>query len=304
MVRHQKSIARVAFGLSICLGVYPVVGGERNVGSQASAVRQAGKDYIEALNRGDAKALATLWTPDGVYVDATGRTFKAREMIEQNFADTTATENGEKLPVDANSSIRFVTSDVAIEEGTSRSPSTAGEETVTGGYSAIWVKKDDRWLLDNLREWASADVAPENPLDALSWIIGDWVGHGDGSEVTTSAYWSGNRKFILRRFSIEQDGKQVLTGTQRIGWDPAAKSIRSWVFDSDGGIVEGVWTPEDDAWIIKTAGVLADGSRCTCANFLVPEGTDRFTFLSSHVTVDGTPVENSVMEFQRTHDSP
>ena len=32
-----------------------------------------------------------------------------------------------------------------------------------------------------------------------------------------------------------------MTVTQRIGWDPAAKQIRSWEFDSEGGFGEGTW---------------------------------------------------------------
>ena len=38
---------------------------------------------------------------------------------------------------------------------------------------------------------------------------------------------------------------------QVIGWDPAAKQVRSWVFDSGGGIGEGIWTKQGDKWIKK-----------------------------------------------------
>ncbi len=301
MNRLRRWPALVVFGWILCSSAYATMGDEGDSSPEPSAeIRSAGKAYIEALHRGDAKAMAAHWTADGVYVDADGHSFNAHEMIEQHFGGKQAKETIEQVPDNADSTFRFVTPEVAVEEGTSRAPSAAGEELVTGGYSAIWVKKNNRWLLDSLREWVSADVAPTNPLDALSWLIGDWVGQGEGFVVTTSAHWSENQKFIVRRFSVKHEDGQMHTGTQRIGWDPAAQSIRSWVFDSDGGIVEGVWSREGDAWIIKTGGVLADGSRYSGANFLVHEGDDCCVLKSSHVTVDGVEVENSVMEFQRT----
>jgi len=158
------------------------MGGEDDVDPQSIApIREAGKAYVEALNHGDAKALAALWTASGVYVDADGRSFNAHALIEQHFSDDTETENLEKVPVDSDSTIRFVTPDVAVEEGSSRATSATGEEVVTGGYSAIWVKRNDRWMLDSLREWESTSVAKDGPLDALSWIIGDWVGKKCGN---------------------------------------------------------------------------------------------------------------------------
>ena len=54
-------------------------------------------------------------------------------------------------------------------------------------------------------------------------------------------------------------GRSGLTGTHRIGWDPAARKIRSWVFDSAGGHAEGIWTRVDDDWIVKVTGVTSEG---------------------------------------------
>ena len=33
-----------------------------------------------------------------------------------------------------------------------------------------------------------------------------------------------------------------MSGTQLIGWDPRIRQIRSWVFDSDGGFSEALWS--------------------------------------------------------------
>jgi hypothetical protein len=54
----------------------------------------------------------------------------------------------------------------------------------------------------------------------------------------------------LRTYRAE-DGKDaefkdaiLQHGTQWIGWDPAAKQIRSWSFEADGGYGESVWTKQ------------------------------------------------------------
>ena len=52
-----------------------------------------------------------------------------------------------------------------------------------------------------------------------------------------------------------------MSGMQVIGWDPAAKTIRSWTFDSDGGFDRGTWTQKKDRWFIRNEGVLADGQK-------------------------------------------
>ena len=72
------------------------------------------------------------------------------------------------------------------------------------------------------------------------------------------------------------------------------------MFDADGGIVEGIWHHEKGSWIIKTSGVTADGSLYKGVSFLVPEGPDRCVLKTTHVTINGTPVEDSVIEFERT----
>ena len=50
-----------------------------------------------------------------------------------------------------------------------------------------------------------------------------------------------------------------MTVTQRIGWDPLTKQIKSWVFDSEGGYGDGLWTRKGNQWVIKSTGVLPDG---------------------------------------------
>jgi hypothetical protein len=83
-----------------------------------------------------------------------------------------------------------------------------------------------------------------------------------------------------------------MAGMQIIGWDPAAKQIRSWVFDSDGGFAEGRWTKKEDGWYITTSGTLPDGGKATSVNVITRVDDDGFKWRSVDRTVDGAVLPN------------
>ena len=76
------------------------------------------------------------------------------------------------------------------------------------------------------------------------------------------------QNFLLRSFDVRVKGKPALTGTQRIGWDPLTKQIKSWVFDSTGGYGEGLWMRQGDQWVIKATGVRPSGRTTTATQVL------------------------------------
>ena len=63
-------------------------------------------------------------------------------------------------------------------------------------------------------------------------MLGDWIDEGPDSVVRINCRWSEDGNFLIRTFNVKHQGKDVMTVTQRIGWDPAARQIRSWEFDS------------------------------------------------------------------------
>jgi uncharacterized protein (TIGR02246 family) len=268
---------------------------EQQAQSEEAVIRETARKYIDARRRGDAKALAAHWSPDGSYVDGAGRSFNARQLIEQQFSEAAPTSTGEPEESKRNSTIRFLTSDVAIEEGTS-SGSAAGK------FTAIWVKRGQDWLLTSLQDWQVANGSTPSPLDELGWIIGNWVADDNDNEVACSVTWTENKRFILLQYTVVQADRRI-SATQRIGWDPAARRIRSWTFDSDGGIVESRWHREGDSWIVKGAGVLPDGTQSSSVVFWIPDGTDRFIRKTLHTVVGTSKVADTVLEFRRLTDS-
>ena len=87
-------------------------------------------------------------------------------------------------------------------------------------------------------------------------MVGDWVDEGGNAKVHSSIRWAVNESFLIRTYSIEVDGEPSMDGTVFIGWDPQTGQIKSWVFDSEGGHGEGLWTRvAEDRWVVKAHGV-------------------------------------------------
>ena len=102
-------------------------------------------------------------------------------------------------------------------------------------------------------------------------------------------------------FTVAVQGQNTMSGMQIIGWDPAAKTIRSWTFDSDGGIAEGTWTLKKDRWFIQNKGVLADGRMASMVNVIKPVDRNSFTWRGLDRADRGRRI---APEYQRGADRP
>src|SRR5262249_32028508 len=160
-----------------------------------------------------------------------GHHYEGRDLIERRLAETFAASPGIKLALEIES-IRFLSPDVAKEEGRSRVTPTHGAPD-SRRYTALFVKRDGRWLISSVREEPDPLVRPHDRLKDLEWMIGDWVDEGSESVVRVACRWSDDENFLIRIFTVRRHGKPVLTVTQRIGWDPLAHQVRSWEFDSE-----------------------------------------------------------------------
>src|SRR6516162_2630335 len=118
---------------------------------QASALIKNAQAFVEAFEKGDAKAVAAFWTEDGDYVDLSGRRLQGRPAIEDAFKDFFAENKGLKLRIDVNS-VRFVTPDIAIEDGITSLISPDGTSPSHARYTNVHVKKDGQWVLESVRE--------------------------------------------------------------------------------------------------------------------------------------------------------
>jgi uncharacterized protein (TIGR02246 family) len=255
-------------------------------GPETAAIQKALDAFAAAFNRADARASAARFTTAAEYTDETGEITRGRDAIQQELEGLFADMPGLKLAL-AEQSFRLIRPDVGMARGTATVTAPEGG-SADGTFTAIFVKEGGEWRIDSLQE----GVPPPAPaaaaeLEQLGWLIGEWTDTDEDATIRTVGAWTKNRTFITRSFTVEVDGQVDLEGTQVIGWDPAAERIRSWVFDSDGGFSEEVWTRKGNRWIITSLGVLPDGGRASAVNILTQLDENRATWQSTERDSDG-----------------
>jgi hypothetical protein len=104
--------------------------------------------------------------------------------------------------------------------------------------------------------------------------------------------WTANRNFISRRFKATGEAGVLTSGLQIIGWDAKDKTIRSWLFDSDGGVVTGTWLPRDEAWHVQSVATLADGSSASFTSVFTPLEDGNYLWSRINQVVDGQLLPN------------
>lgn len=247
--------------------------------SDEQAIRAAVKSYVAAYNRGDAQAVAAHWGESGEWISPAGQRFQGREAIERAMKALFAAGKGVRIEV-LNPSIRKLSADVALEEGTVRVIRPA-EPPSDSSYLAIHVKAGGQWKLDSVRETEVPEAAAvASPLQDLSWLVGQWGSGSPGASGEFTVAWTKNKTFLNFAFKMSAPGADDLEGTQVIGWDPAAGTIRSWMFDSDGGFGEGTWSKKGNSWTVKFSQVLPDGRKASATNIYTLVDDNTFTWKS------------------------
>ena len=254
-----------------------------------AAILATNAAFTKAFDAGDAKAVAALFTEDAELTDEAGEKTKGREAIAAQLADLFATTPGQTIELTADS-LEFLGTDVAKEEGRAKitPPGGIGARDFTR-YTVIHVRRDGKWLAASERDEPDTNVRHRDRLEELAWMVGEWVNETEGSVVFTSCDWVENGSFLLRAFNVHLQGKPAMSGHQRIGWDPLTKQLKSWVFDSEGGYGEALWTREGNTWVVKATGVLADGKIATATHMITLEGKDLVRWRSTDRTLGNKP---------------
>jgi uncharacterized protein (TIGR02246 family) len=243
--------------------------------AEEPAVRALVAEFVRAFNAGDAAAAAATFAEDAqVLTDENEEPpVVGRDAIFHQFAGLFANGPVGTLAVESQS-IRILNPTTALEQGTTRltRPAPEGGKTPpveTSRYTALHVQRDGKWLQFLVRDTSLEPTTPRERLESLAWLVGDWVDESDQALVQTTCKWADGEAFLLRDITARVNGKTAVTGSQRIGWDPLHKCVKSWVFDSEGGQSEALWSRDgDNRWVIKSTGVTADGEPVTATHVL------------------------------------
>lgn len=273
------------------------------------AIRKNIDAFVEAYGKQDAGALAALWSEGGRFLSPiTGNVIVGRKGIEEAYRALFKQSPAAVLSVQ-DPMIRFITADVAVEEGVARL-AVPNQDPVEEGYQVIHVKKEGRWLIDSIRETVAEDEDGEKPeaaepvapdvekkrpipeLEKLAWMVGNWVDAGDGSSVTSSCTWAMGKCFLRKDFSVEVEGIVKMDGVEIIGWDSVEKQFRSWLFDSAGGFGTATWLKSDDGWIKKVLGTTADGKKLYAEHVIHQVNANTYRWEAHGREADGVPLPN------------
>ncbi len=278
--------ALVALLLGVSAGTAPAEGPKDKAAEEAALLKNA-EAFVAAFHKGDAKAVAALWTKDGDYTDQSGHTMKGREAIEKMFTEFFAENKGLKLRIEV-LGLKFVTDNVAIEDGTTTTITSDGAPPSRARYTVVHVKQDGKWLLSSVRDAPYAAPSNQEHFRGLEWIIGDWAADAAKGETARVAFaYTDSQNFITSSFTTTFKNVMIGGGTQWIGYDPLAKGLRSWTFETSGGFGEGTWKQDGDKWTIKSTAVLRDGKKLTATNIITHIDEDTMSWEAKNRTEDG-----------------
>lgn len=254
--------------------------------SDEQAIRQIAELMARHYNEGNAKAVAALFTADAELVDESGQRLHGRQAIEQSFAAVFKAVPSTAMTIKVES-VRFLSPTVALEEGLSSIKHEPSDQGIPSRYSVVHVKHEGQWQMVLAHDLESSEAIASAELEQLGWLVGSWIDETPEAVVRTTFRWSETRQYLFSHFSVQVHGKPVMTGTQRIGWDPLARQLRSWVFDSEGGYTEGLWTGKGGDWLVKSSGATRDGRINSATNVYHRLSADRYSFKSRDRVLGG-----------------
>lgn len=284
----MKTIALIASATAVlaCAGFAQA---PADTSPEKAAVIANDRAYEAAYAKADVKALADFFAEDADYTTEDGRTFSGREAIEGSIRAGFMANRGSKLAI-AVDSVRVLAPETVLEKGSTTVTAKSGE-TSSALFTAIHVKKDGKWKINQLIESPMPALTPRDRLEELAWLIGEWeeTDKTDDLSIRSQYLWARGGSFLTRNVTVKRAGNVTLEGWQIIGWDPIEERLRSWTFDGEGGFAEGYFTRDGNRWLLRETGVAPDGSRTSGDNTLTKLSADRFVWESNNRTLDGDP---------------
>lgn len=267
------------------------------------AIRQAAAATVKAFNAADAKSLAGLFDAEGELVDEAGNVFTGRDEVAELFTAFFERFPGATLEMEV-LDVRPLGEDLAVEEGGRRivTPDGAAADVQ---YTAVRSRQGETWPIISYREFsADPPPTPQEMLEPLAWLVGEWVDESPEGRTTIRYDWSESGNFLEGEYQLAVEGRPIGKTTQRIGWDPIQGAVRSWTFDPDGGFSEGLWLPTDEGWVIRSEATMPDGATGLATVTLRVRDQDHFVIESSDRIVAGAAEPDFTLVIARRPPAP
>jgi uncharacterized protein (TIGR02246 family) len=269
------------------------------------AIRKSAAAFTTAYNAHDAKAVSELFALKAEVTDEDGELIKGREAIQQNFATMFKKFPKCKVEVEV-TSIRVLTPNIALEEGIVRGNPVPDEATNVSSYVVVHVKVDGHWLIASVSDFEAdaEELTPNDHLQPLAWMVGDWLDESPDSTVKSSCRWDESENYLLVDFYLQIAGSVSASGSMRIGWDPLSGQLKSWTFDADSGYSEGLWIRVGDEWIVRSHGVNAAGKVTSGISAFRFIDNDTMTWRAYDRVIGGEPADDIPENIIKRHAPP
>src|SRR5436190_22055917 len=177
---------------------------EPAVSADEQQIRQGVVAFVEQYNAHKADAVAALFAADARMVFRDGTEVNGREEIKQSFeqAFKDSPKTAVSVVVD---SIRFLTPDVAVEEGDTTTFPDGETLTSRDRYTVLHLKRGGKWQMQSVRVVEEESLSAYGELAPLEWLIGEWVDEGREELVETKFRWDENKSFLLEEFQVVRD---------------------------------------------------------------------------------------------------
>ncbi|MCO6042857.1 nuclear transport factor 2 family protein [Aeoliella sp. ICT_H6.2] len=245
-----------------------------------NAIRKSAEDYATSFNDGNAQSIAELYSENAELIDAAGNVFLGRDSIQQEYAAFFDSHPNATISIELEE-VHVLSPGVAVERGRAETKLGDGQPVAHSRYTAIHGRVGESWKMLHVVDVDAEPAEPGANLEQLSWLIGQWVDEDRDSLVEIDCYWDPGGSFLIRDFKVRVEGLLAASGTERIGWDPLRKEIRSWAFDSEGGHTEASWKSTSDGWMVDARGFRADGEPTKATYLLTPMKKDAYHVAST-----------------------
>lgn len=272
-----------------------------------SGLQKASTDFVTAYNSKDAAALAALFTQEGEMSDSTGKDLTSgRDEIKSRYEEVFMGDSP-SMAIEVES-VRLVAPGLAIEDGTFHlTPAGDGNAPPhSTNYTAVLMKNDKGvWEIASTRDLGDATDAAGQLADLEAVLKGEWTSRtSDGVQLDLAIGWDPTGKFLLGETLATTADAEPQPGSMRIGWNAVKKCIVSWIFDADGGVVQGFWTPTEDGWMVRSEGTTAEGETLTVNQELTAEDKDTLIWAATNRVLDGVKQPDTKLRIVRQAPEP
>lgn len=246
----------------------------------------ATEKLVSAFNKADRKAIVDTFAPDGELIDEQGVVHSGHEQIS-NLLDSFFKSFPNATTEAEIESVRSVAG-IVFADGRRTITTANGMSVSLLRFSSVWKKTDSSYQLVSFRDYSeSTTQSPNEALQELQWLIGEWVNEGTDATVRLKFEWTSDTNFIVGNYSIKTSSGELSTSTQRIGYDANQGMFRTWTFDVDGGFGEGLWTKMDNGWRIRSTATTPEGTTASATLLFQIVSEDRFSISGRQRVLNG-----------------